>query len=305
MNKKQTIYIGILVVLVIVFLITKMGNNVEKRINFFQADSTKIITIEISNIKDTLRLSKKNDEWMLVYPFENDTNEYQIKNIFSKVLNVKTSNLPISESESSFDTYKVNNSQGTWIKFIDNNNTILDEAIIGKSSSSKTTPARKPDENKIYKLEENINYIITTNTDSWRKNIIMEIEEYNFSKISVLYDVNAYELTLTDSSWHYTDGKSTLGVELSNKTLRDILSTLSKLTVNGFVDNRYEEYKEKLNFPTLEIGIELFDGSTHYLRIAMDKDPKYILQFDNEENFLYSIYNDWVEKFTKEAMDFK
>ena len=183
MNKKQTIYIGILVVLVILFLITKMGNNVEKRINFFHADSAKIKTIEISNIKDTLRLSKKNDEWMLIYPFEYPTNKFQINNIFSKVFNVKTSNLPISESESSFDTYKVTNSQGTWIKFLDENNNVLDEAIIGKSSSSKTTPVRRPDDNKIYKLEDNINYIISVNSDSWRKKTILEIEEYNFSPV--------------------------------------------------------------------------------------------------------------------------
>ena len=305
MNKKQTIYIGILIVLVIVFLITKMGNNVEKRINFFQADSAKIKTIEISNIKDTLRLSKKNDEWMLVYPFEYPTNEYQINNLFSKVLNVKTSNLPISESESSFDTYKVNNSQGTWIKFFDENNNVLDEAIIGKSSSSKTTPARRPDDNKIYKLESNINYIITANSDNWREKTILEIEEYNISKISVLSDVNAYELTSSDSLWHYVDDKSTLGVDFNDKTLRDILSTLSKLTVNGFVDNKFEEYKEKLITPDLEVGIEMFDGSTHYIRVALDNNSKYILQFDNNEIFLYSVYKDWVDKFTKEAMDFK
>ena len=253
MNKKQTIYIGILVVLVILFLITKMGNNVEKRINFFHADSARIMTIEISNIKDTLRLSKKNDEWMMVYPFEYPTNEYQIKNIFSKVLNVKTSNLPISESENSFNTYKVTNSQGTLIKFLDKNNNVLDEAIIGKSSSSKTTPARRPDDNKIYKLEDNINYIITPNSDNWREKTILEIEEYNISKISVLCDVNTYELTPSDSLWYYIDDKSTLSVEFNNKTLRGILSTLSKLTVNGFVDNKFEDYKEKLISPDLEI----------------------------------------------------
>ena len=305
MNKKQKIYIGILVILMIVFFITKMGNNIEKRISFFQADSSKIVTIEISNLKDTLRLSKKNNEWMLVYPFEYPTNEYQIKNIFSKVLNVKTSNLPISESESSFDTYKVTNSQGTLIKFLDKNNYVLDEAIIGKSSSSKTTPVRRPDETKIFRLEENLNHVITINTDNWREKTILEIEENSISKISVLCDENAYELTPSDSLWHYVDDKSTLGVDFNNKTLLDILSTLSKLTVNDFVDNKYEEYKEKLNFPNLEIGIELFDGSSHYIRIAMDKDPKYVLQFNNEESFLYSVYNDWVEKFTKEAMDFK
>ena len=305
MNKKQKIYIGILVVLVIVFLITKMGNNVEKRINFFHVDSTKIKTIEISNIKDTLRLSKENDIWKIVYPFENDANEYQIKNIFSKVLKVKTSNLPISESESSFDTYKVTNSQGTWIKFIDENKNVLDEAIIGKSSSSKTTPVRRPDKIKIFKLEDNINYIITANTDNWREKTILEIEENNISKISVICDKYAYELSPSDSLWYYTDSNNTLGVNFNNKTLRDILSTLSKLTVNGFVDNKYEEYKEKLNFPNLEIGIKLFNGSTHYLRVAMDKDPKFVLQLDNDKYFLYSVYSDWIEKFTKEAMDFK
>ncbi|RLC54057.1 MAG: hypothetical protein DRH89_09920, partial [Candidatus Cloacimonadota bacterium] len=208
MNKKQKIYIGILVVLIIVFLITKMGNNVEKRINFFQVDSTKIKTIEISNIKDTLRLSKQNDMWKIVYPFENDANEYQIKNIFSKVLKVKTSNLPISESESSFDTYKVTNSQGTWIKFIDENKNVLDEAIIGKSSSSKTTPVRRPDKAKIFKLEDNLNYIITANTDYWREKTILEIEENNISKISVICDKYAYELFSSDSLWHYTDNNN-------------------------------------------------------------------------------------------------
>ncbi|NQT65373.1 MAG: DUF4340 domain-containing protein [FCB group bacterium] len=305
MNKKQKIYIGILVVLVIAFLITKMENNVEKRIRFFQADSAKIKAIEISNIKDTLRLSKQNETWKIVFPFENDANEYQIKNIFSEVLNVKTSNLPISESESSFDTYKVTNSQGTLIKFLDENNNVLDEAIIGKSSSSKTTPARRPDDNKIFKLEENINYIVTTNTDNWREKILFEIEEYNIAKISILSDINAYELTTSDSVWNYTDVESNLSVSLNNPTLSEILSKLTKLTVNGFIDNNYETYKEKLTFPCLEIGIELLDGSNHYLRIAMDKDPKYVLQFNNDKKFLYSVYQDWVEKFTKEAIDFK
>ncbi len=305
MNKRQKLYIGILVVLVIVFLITKMGNNVEQRIRFFQADSAQIKTIEISNIKDTLRLSKENDSWKIVYPFENQINKYQINNIFSKVLNVTTSNLPISENESSFDTYKVNSSQGTLIKFFDENNKVLDEAIIGKSSSGNSTPARRPNDVRIFKLEENLNYIITTNTNDWREKTILEIEDYNITKISVLSDINAYELTSADSVWFYTDRKSNLTVDLNNSSLVDILDKLTLLKVNGFVDNRFTEYKEKLDFPSLEIGIDLLDVSNHYIRLAIDKEPKYIMQFDNDENFLYSVYQDWVEKFTKEAIDFK
>ncbi len=305
MSNKQKIYIGILVVLVVAFLLTKIENNVEKRIQFFQADSAKIASIEISNIKDTLRLSKQNDMWKIVYPLKSDINEYQIGNIFSKVLNIKTSNLPISESENSFNTYKVTSSQGTLIKFSDKNGKVLDEAIIGKSSSSKSAPARRPNENKIFKLEDNINYFVTTDTDDWREKIILEIEDHNISKISVINNISAYELTPSDSVWNYADGKSNLIVSLNNSTLKDILSKLTLLTANGFIDDKYEDYKEKLNFPRLEIGIELLDDSNHYIRLAMDKDPKYIMQLDNDEIFLYSVYQDWVDVFTKEAMDFK
>ncbi len=305
MNKRQKLYILTLVVLVIVFLLTRTSNNVEKRIKFFQADSAKITTIEISNIKDTLRLSKRDNEWMMVEPFEYPVSEQQINNIFAKVLQVQTSNLPISENESSFDTYKVTSSQGTGIKFYDKNDKLLDEAIIGKSSSSGSTPVRRPDENKIYKLEDNISYLISTDTNSWREKTILEIDKSNISKISVLHEANAYELTLTDSLWQYADGQSTLGVDLNNNTLKDILTSLSKITVSGFYDNMYKEYQDKLVEPDLEIGLELFNGSTHYVRVAMDKDPKYVMQFDNDTEFLYSVYKNWVEKFTKEAMDFK
>ncbi|MBT5419438.1 MAG: DUF4340 domain-containing protein [Candidatus Cloacimonetes bacterium] len=305
MSKKQKTYIGILVVLVIAFLITKIDNNVEKRIQFFQADSAKIASIEISNIKDTLKISKLNGIWKIVSPFEKEANEYQIQNIFTKVLNVKASNLPISENEDSFNTYRVTNSQGTLLRFLDKNDNMLDEVIVGKSSSSKTTPVRRPNENKIFKLEENINYIVTTNTDDWREKTILEIEDYNISKISVLSEISAYELTPSDSVWNYADGKSSLIVSLNNKALLDVLTKLTQLKVNGFVNYEYEVYKEKLAMPSIEIGIELLDGSNHYVRLAMDKDPKYVMQLDNNEEFLYSVYQDWVDIFTKEAMDFK
>jgi hypothetical protein len=305
MSKKQKTYIGILVILVIAFLITKIDNNVEKRIQFFQADSAKIASIEISNIKDTLKISKLNGIWKIVSPFEKEANEYQIQNIFTKVLNVKASNLPISENEDSFNTYRVTNSQGTLLRFLDKNDNMLDEVIVGKSSSSKTTPVRRPNENKIFKLEENINYIVTTNTDDWREKTILEIEDYNISKISVLSEISAYELTPSDSVWNYADGKSSLIVSLNNKALLDVLTKLTQLKVNGFVNYEYEVYKEKLAMPSIEIGIEILDGSNHYVRLAMDKDPKYVMQLDNNEEFLYSVYQDWVDIFTKEAMDFK
>lgn len=305
MNKKQKIYLVILVALVIVFMITKMNNNVENRIRFFKADSAKIATIEIADIKDTIRLAKKNNSWKIVHPFENVVNEYQINNLFSKVLTVKTSALPISENEESFDKFQVTNSQGTLIKFIDKNDKILDEAIIGKSTSSSTTPARRLDDNKIYELKENITYIVTAETDKWREKNILEIEEFNISKISVISEDKAYELTPSDSVWHYKDEKSNLNVDLKNKTLTNILTTLTDLRVIGFIDNKYSDYQAKLSTPALEIGIEMLNGSNHYIRVSSDEKSKYVLQLDNDTEFLYSVYQNWIDKFNKEAIDFK
>jgi hypothetical protein len=133
----------------------------------------------------------------------------------------------------------------------------------------------------------------------------LNIDENNITKISVIWENNAYELVPADSLWRYDDGKNSIGVDFNNKTLRDILTTLSKLKITNFVDDEYEKYEQKLQMPELEIGIELFDGTSHYLRIALDEDPKYVLQFDNSTDHLYSIYSNWVKKFSKEVMDFK
>jgi len=305
MNKTQKTYIIILVVLVIIYLITKINNNVENRIRFFKSDSLDVAAIEISNIKDTLRLEKHDDTWMIVHPIESKVNEYQINNLFSKVLPVETSDLPISENEESFDKYKVTSSQGILLKLIDKDNEVLDEAIIGKSSSPSTTPARKQDENKVYELKENLKYIVSADAEKWREKNILEIEEFNISKISVIGSETAYELTPADSVWIYADGKSNLRVDPANTSLKNILSTLTKLRVNGFIDDRFVEYKSKLANPALEVGVTLLDGSNHYIRVSADEKNKYVLQLDNDTKILYTIYKNWVDKFNKKAMDFK
>lgn len=305
MSKTQKIYIIILVVLVIIFLITKMNNNVEKRIRFFKADSIDVTVVEISNIKDTLRIEKLDETWKLVQPVVANVNDHQLNSLFSKVLEVETSNLPISENEEAFDKYKVNSSQGTLLRFIDDKNEVLDEAIIGKSSSSRTTPARKLDENKIYELKESLRYIVSADAEKWREKNILQIDEFNISKISVIGSTNAFELTPSDSVWFYSDGQSNLGVDPANTTLKDLLSALTDLRVNGFIDNKFSEYELKLANPELEIGITLLDGSNHYIRVSADEKTKYVLQLDNSTNILYSVYQNWLDKFNKEAIDFK
>ncbi|MCF7858320.1 MAG: DUF4340 domain-containing protein [Candidatus Cloacimonetes bacterium] len=305
MNKRQKISLGILFILIVLFLVTKMRNNVEKRVIFFKADSTDVAAIEISNIKDTIRITKTLNAWRFAAPKEFPVSERQIKSFFEKALPAKASLLPISESEESFDTYHVSNSLGSWLKLYDKDDQILDVVILGKSSFPNTTPVRRPNENKVYQLEENLSYLITPKEELWREKTILQIEENNIKKISVIYTNNAYELTSTDSVWLYTDSKSSLNVDQYNEVLSSMLSALSKITVSNFINDNYLEYEQKLLSPDLEIGIELYNGSSSHMRIALDKNSKYVLQLNGNTKYLYSIYKNWIDKFTKEAMDFK
>jgi len=61
MNKKNLIPIIVLALLIIVFVITKLNDKTERRINFFRFDSTQVYAIEISSTEDTLKLVKSDD----------------------------------------------------------------------------------------------------------------------------------------------------------------------------------------------------------------------------------------------------
>ena len=71
------------------------------------------------------------------------------------------------------------------------------------------------------------------------------------------------------------------------------------------VDEEIDANLFKLHNPALEIGINMYDGRKYYLRAAKDEDNKYLLQVNNDTEHLYTIYENWLNKFQKKAEDFK
>ncbi len=305
MSKKHKIYLAVLAVVVILFLVTKLNDKTERKISFFEVDSAKIECIEITTIEDTLRLVKKDNSWFMEYPIECPASPNKIERFFEKVLSIKTSNLPISEQESSFETYNLTDSLSTIIKLYGKDDKLLDVSMIGKSSSYSNTPARKQGKNKIYRLEENIAYDIKTESSNWRKREVLELEKEQIAKISVIYENIGYELTATDTLWQFEDGENSVSIQHDNPALRTILNSLSKVNVSQFIDEDIENYLIKLQNPTLEIGINLYDESKYYLRAALSDDNKYVLQVNNETEHLYTINENWLKKFRKQAEDFR
>ena len=87
--------------------------------------------------------------------------------------------------------------------------------------------------------------------------------------------------------------------------MRTILNSLGKVNVTDYIDVDIDGFLAKLQNPSLEIGINMYDGSTYYLRAAQEDENKYILQVNNETEHLYKVYKSWLQKFEKIAEDFR
>ncbi|OQX71131.1 MAG: hypothetical protein B6D62_02660 [Candidatus Cloacimonas sp. 4484_275] len=305
MNKKNLTALIILVVLIVIYMLTKLNNKTEKLISFFDVDSSKVAAIEISTAEDTLKLVKTDGKWMIDYPVKYEPEKRKIDDIFGKVLKAKTSKIPISESKNSFETYNVTDSLGTKITFFDKNGKILSSAIVGKSSNYNSSPVRRPDENKIYLLKTNITYTIKPRLDSWRNRYIVNFDKENLSKIFVSYDDNNYTLTATDTLWQYDDEKESFPIKEKNRALKNILSSASKVRVTKFIDNDFEKYAKDFENPILELTIEDFDNNSWHLKFIKGEDNKVIIQKNDETEHLYMVYENWIKKFQKKAEDFQ
>ena len=302
MNKKNLIPIIVLALLIIVFVITKLNDKTERRINFFRFDSTQIYTIEIASSEDTLKLAKIDNNWMIEYPVSYPPAKRKIDDIFQKVLQVETSSIPITET--SFEKFNVTDSLGTLLVFYDKNGKILEEVLIGKSGNYNYSYARRKDDAKVYQLYTNISYSINPKVSTWRKKEIIEIPEQDISRIFVSYDGTDYSLSATDSLWMYQDAETGFSIKEANSNLKSIISAIKRFTVADFIDNEYEDYQQKFENPALEVTVELFNDEPINLKFIEHEEKKFVLQLNDETEYLYIIYESWVNRFKKSEEDF-
>ncbi|MBN1327068.1 MAG: DUF4340 domain-containing protein [Candidatus Cloacimonetes bacterium] len=304
MNKKNYMPILILIILVIAFIIIRSNDKTEKRIRFFPVDSVRVAVVEIIAKDDTLRIEKQDDQWMITYPVKYPPETRKITELFSKVLKVETSNIPVSESEASLVTYSLEDSMATLVRISDKQGKILHEALIAKSSNYHYAYGRRVNDNKIYQLYENISHSLNPDVSSWRKKEILEYTQEDLARITVSYEDVSYQLTPTDSLWQYQQDDQVIFVQDSNAALKSILTNASKMRTSTFADGVYEEYKDALENPVLQLNIEYFNGDQYHFRFADYEDGKYLLQKNDQTDYLYVVFEYLLDNFRKTQEDF-
>ncbi|MCD4817810.1 MAG: DUF4340 domain-containing protein [Candidatus Cloacimonetes bacterium] len=306
MSKKNVIYIIVLVVLVLIFALTKMNNKVEKRIDFFAVDSADVKTIKISNQEDTLHLVFADNKWNISYPVDYEAKEQRVEDFFEKALKAQTSKMPISISESSHETYNITDSLATHVELLDSKNKTLTDVYIGKSENGRNSFARNKGEKKVYQLLENIAYNINPKLSTWRDKNIFKYEADEISKIKIATEGNQYSLTFADTIWVYDNGKDSFNVNTENKDLKNLLTSLTNYNASDFKDDMYEQYATQFEKPYLQVEITTFENDKMQLRyIKAEDDKKFILQKNDLQKHLYLIYDNLVNKFEKTKEDFQ
>jgi hypothetical protein len=302
MNKKLII---ILAVLVVIFLLTKLNNKSEKNINFFGADSADVYKIEISSEEESITISKESGEWMITAPVDYKPQTRKIEEIFSKVLVAETSDIPVSESESSFETYGVTDSLGTSVKIYDKTGKVLSDVIIGTSSNYNYSSARNVGRNKIYQLKENISYSLKPTLKNWRDRDVLALEETDIAKVQVMSkDIN-YTVAISDTAWVYTDGTNTMYLQTDSKPMKDIYSLFKKLTASDFIDDNYAEYEQSFENPEMMVIIDRFNADPITLTYIAKDDTKYILKRNEETGTLFEAYQSMSKRLLKTYEDFQ
>lgn len=305
MNKKNLISIGVLAVLVILFIVTKMDNNTERLINFFEADSAEVTGFKLQTVNDTLTFAKEGETWMITSPVRYPATISKIEGILGKVLKAQTSSEPVSEEKASWEKYNITDSLGTSLTLFGANDKVLQEVVVGKSTTGSNTPVRNLNSNKIFRLETNINYNLRTELNSWRLREVAKIDPATISKISVIYGDTGYELVSSDSMWTYLDGKSELYLELDNSAVNSINNSLRNVVVSGFYDDDKDLYLQMLQNPVMEVAVSLKDGEKLYFRLANSEETKLVMQLNNSNEYIYQMRDSWIKSFQKTAAEFK
>ncbi|MDY6916234.1 MAG: DUF4340 domain-containing protein [Candidatus Cloacimonadota bacterium] len=305
MNKKKLPSIVILVVLVVFYIIIQLNKSTEKRIDFFEVDSTQIAGIKISSLEDTIQIKKNNGTWMIVEPIEYKAADNMVKAIFDNVLSIEASKTPLADKKSSHVFYNVTDSLASYIAFLDEQGKELDAAYIGESSNYNYSNARKPNDTKVYQLFQNISYNVRPSLYSWRSKKILELPREQITELEISGEEYNYKLTATDSLWQYSSSSEQFTIPEQNSALNSIINSLASFNTTNFVDDNYSEYENQFKNPQLKVKVKLYDGTEHLLSFIPYEENKFLVNKDEGKQHLFVLSSSKGKIFQKDADEFK
>lgn len=305
MSKKTLQLILVFSALLVVFLVIRLQNRSDKEIPFFDVDSVRIGHLEMTAQNETIVLTKIGDQWKLTNPIAWDVNQEQLKMFFSKVLKVKVTRTPMSEKPDNLEKYRLTPDKAVVLKIYDKQSRLIDQVFFGRSLNSNFCYARRKGSNAIYQLRDNIYDNVSASVFLWRSPVIAEVDLPNLSSVEIKYAGNQYKLYQKDNNWFYEDTKEQFQVDPTNMTVTKLFNALTSLQTYQFIDHRWKEVGQYFKKPAAKVILNDKKGKHTELIFAVGKEDYVYLMKDGNQDTLYLMTLDMLNRFTVAAPHFK
>lgn len=303
MSKKNIIALLVLVIAVGAYLIISMNEPNEKVFNYFGKSEEAFHTIVIADSSSTITLVRNNDTWEMTDPVESPIKQTKVDDLMKRLVDSKTSTMPISILDTAQETYNVTNLLGTHIKISDAKGNVLRETIVGKADNYNFSYARHPQSTEIYQLSENLTWTIKPDVKSWRENAILNLNSDNIIDFQAITPERDYKFTYADSLWIFTENDIIHQVTDDNEVMKKLLKHFQSLRATDFLDKEFENYEALLQKPHLSLRINSSDEESKVITVIPYDATSDLMQVGSQASPLYLIQKTFMSDFNFELSE--
>ena len=288
MNKKNIIWLVILVVLIIVFFLSRQREFVERRMDLFNFNSDDITRIEFIQPADTLIIVRTDAGWMIEHPIAFPVRETQLTRFFTDFIGLSASRTPISESVDRQERFQVDEASGIQVAIFGRNNRLLSRMFFGRGQNPNVAYIRAANDNKIYQIS-NVFSAVNPTMSVWREDRIVTFAENEINSISVARGGSSYSLTQEFGMWNIVYNGEEHNISQGNSDFRRFMNALTGLRTSVFFDGEYENFAARLANPNLAFLITLENGDEVMLSIVQNDENTFALQRNGETDTLFRL----------------
>jgi len=293
MNKRNIVWLIILLVLVLVFIISRQRENFERRIELFNFRTDDISRIQLVQRADTLSIIRADVGWLIEHPRVLPIREAHINRFIDDYFSLTVSSNFVSDLRDRQERFQVSEDTGLLICIFGRNARSLSRMFFGRDMNNPNNGfIREANDNRIYQINNvnNLFQLLTTNLNTWRENRIVTFTENEISSISISRGNEPFTLQQEFGMWRLLiEDEEPIEISLGNAVLSRFINALTGLTTTIFFDDRYEEFSERLANPELAFHVVLVTGENVFLNLTVNDENSFVLQRNQEQETLYRL----------------
>ena len=310
MNKRNIALLGLLVVLILILLLSRGRENIEKRVNLFRVKEAQITRIEIIQNKpqmmwmmeeeedltvefDILAIVREGDRWMIESPRRFPARQTTIERFFTNFYTLTIPNNSITENVDRHAFYGVDENSATKVNLYGRRNKLVGSVFVGRGQNPSFSYIRRVGENDVFQVDNIFHHIDPRfpSFTNWREDRILDITDEDIISISVARDIDPFELTRDGAGWNKATAAGTVLLDNPSDALTRFIGNVVNLRTTVFFDDEFPMHESRLETPIIELFMTLANKDELHLKIARIDDNALVLQRNDETDTLFRMTN--------------